>query len=539
MTDGGRDEWHWWQRGIVYQVYPRSFQDASGDGVGDLKGITQRLDHLRWLGVDAVWISPMFPSPMADFGYDVSDYCDVDPLFGTLADFDELVREAHGRDLKVILDYVPNHTSNEHPWFLESRSSRDNPKRDWYIWRDPAPDGGPPNNWIANFGGNAWEFDERTGQYYYHAFLVEQPDLNWRNPEVRQAMGDVLRFWMERGVDGFRVDVLWQMIKDDQFRDNPPNPDYAPGDRPFVEQIRLYNADRPEMDEIVRELRGVLDEYPERVMIGEIYLPMDRLVAYYGEDLLGCQLPYNFYLVTNPWSARQLASYVDAYEAAIPPGGWPNWVLGNHDRPRIASRVGPAQARVAAMLLLTLRGTPTLYYGDELGMRDVVIPPEKLQDPAGNVVASLNRDPERTPMQWDASPNAGFTGASAAPWLPLAEDFRTLNVEAQRDDPASMLSLYRRLIELRRAEPALAVGAYVPVAATGDVIAYGRTAGEQDRRFLVALNLGATPHTLPLGGTGFAGRVVLATQPDREGERVEGAFELRGDEGVIVEVGAA
>ena len=537
MVHEGKTGRLWWQRGIVYQIYPRSFQDADGDGLGDLKGIASRLDYLRWLGVDALWISPFYPSPMADFGYDVSDYCDVDPRFGTLADFAELVREAHARDLKVILDYVPNHTSDQHPWFLESRSSRDNPKRDWYLWRDPAPDGGPPNNWIANFGGSAWEFDKATRQYYYHAFLVEQPDLNWRNPEVRRAMGDVLRFWMARGVDGFRIDVLWQMIKDDQFRDNPPNPDFAPGDRPFVEQIRLYNADRPEMAEIVHELRAVLDEYPERVMIGEIYLPMERLVAYYGENLLGCHLPYNFYLVTSPWSARKLARYIDAYEAAIPADGWPNWVLGNHDRPRIASRVGPAQARVAAILLLTLRGTPTLYYGDEIGMRDVAIPPEKLQDPAGNVVASLNRDPERTPMQWDAGPHAGFSRTPGEPWLPLAEDYRTVNVAAQRDDPASMLTLHRRLIDLRRAEPALCVGSYAPVEAGGDVLAYIRAANEGDRRFLVALNLGPEPHRLDLGAT-LAGRVVIGTHPDREGTTVRDTLALRSDEGALIALGS-
>jgi alpha-glucosidase len=536
MTDGSRNDRPWWQRGIVYQVYPRSFQDANGDGVGDLRGVTARLDYLQWLGVDAIWLSPIFPSPMADFGYDVSDYCDIHPLFGTLADFDELMREAHARDLKIILDYVPNHTSDRHPWFLASRASRASPKRDWYLWRDPAPDGGPPNNWIANFGGRAWELDERTGQSYYHAFLIEQPDLNWRNPEVRRAMYDVLRFWMERGVDGFRVDVLWQIVKDEEFRDNPPNPNPPVHGRPFEVQLRTYNADLPEVQEVVREMRRVLDEYPERVMIGELYLPLDRLVAYYGENLLGCQLPYNFFLVTSDWSARLLSAYIDEYEAAIPPGGWPNWVLGNHDRPRIASRVGAAQARVAAVLLLTLRGTPTLYYGDEIGMRDVAIPPEKRQDPAGNRVASLNRDPERTPMQWDASPNAGFSPGPVEPWLPLAEDFREVNVAAQRDDPASLLSLYRRLIDLRRREPALSVGSYAPVESNGDVLAYVRAAGERDRRYLVALNLGANADRLDLTTVGIGGRVVIGTDPDREGEPVRGAVDLRGDEALVVEV---
>jgi glycosidase len=358
----------WWQRGVVYQVYPRSFQDASGDGVGDLRGIVGRLDHLGWLGVNAVWISPFYPSPMADFGYDMTDHKNVDSLFGTMEDFDLLVAEAHRRGIRVILDYVPNHTSEEHSWFVASRSSRDDPRRDWYIWADPAPDGGPPNNWIDAFGGgSAWKLDESTGQYYYHAHLAEQPDLNWRNEEVRDAMLDVLRFWLERGVDGFRVDALRHLIKDRELRDNPPNPDHGQGDRPFDALLPVYNTDRPEIHDAIAAMRRVLDGH-DAVMIGELYLPIERLVTYYGS---GVHLPFNFHLLSTPWNAREVASLVESYEAALPPGAWPNWVLGNHDRSRIASRVGPAQARVAAMLLLTLRGTPTLYYGDEIGMRVV------------------------------------------------------------------------------------------------------------------------------------------------------------------------
>src|SRR3712207_5404123 len=279
------DQRPWWQRAVVYQIYPRSFQDSDGDGVGDLRGIAARLDYLIWLGVDAVWLSPIYPSPMADFGYDVSDYRGVHPLFGTLEDFDALVEAAHARGLKLILDFVPNHTSDRHPWFLESRSSRDNPKRDWYIWRDPAPDGGPPNNWISNFGGSAWEWDEATGQYYYHAFLTEQPDLNWRNPEVREAMYDVLRFWLKRGVDGFRVDVIWQLIKDAEFRHNPPNPAYQPGQAEINRFLKVYSADRRKVQEVVSEMRRMLEKFHDRVLIGEIYLPLERLVAYYGKDL--------------------------------------------------------------------------------------------------------------------------------------------------------------------------------------------------------------------------------------------------------------
>jgi alpha-glucosidase len=350
----------WWQRGIIYQVYPRSFMDANGDGVGDLAGIKARLDDLQWLGIDAIWISPIYPSPRVDFGYDICDYCNIDPIFGTLDDFDALLAEAHGRGLKVILDLVPNHTSDQHPWFIESRSSRDNPKRDWYLWREPAPGGGPPNNWRSHFGGPGWTFDENTGQYYYHTYFKEQPELNWRNPEVQAAMFEVMRFWLNRGVDGFRIDVIWRLLKDPQFRDNPPNPDFTPGHNPYYELLPTYTGDLPEVHAVIAAMRRVVDEYPERVMIGEIYLPSERLMTYYGPGGMGVHLPYNFQLIELPWDARVIRPAINAYEAMLPAHGWPNWVLGNHDRHRIASRVGAAQARVAAMLLLTLRGTPTI-----------------------------------------------------------------------------------------------------------------------------------------------------------------------------------
>ena len=537
------DPHEWWQTGIVYQVYPRSFMDSNGDGVGDLPGVISRLDYLQWLGVDAVWLSPFYPSPMADFGYDVSDYCDVHPLFGTLADFDRLVAEAHGRGLKVILDFVPNHTSDRHPWFAESRSSRDNPKRDWYIWRDPAPGGGPPNNWLSNFGGPAWRLDEATGQYYFHAFLREQPDLNWRNPEVRRAMHDVLRFWMGRGVDGFRVDVIYHVVKDDQFRDNPRNPDYKPGSQnPHHEFLATYIADRPEVHDVIAGMRQVVDEYEGRMLVGEIYLPVERLVMYYGEGGRGVHMPFNFQLVTMPWNARAIGEAVRHYEGSLPTYGWPNWVLGNHDNPRIASRVGRPQARVAAMLLLTLRGTPTMYYGDEIGMCDVPIPPGRVQDPFEKNVPGmgLGRDPERTPMQWDGSDGAGFTRAGVEPWLPLAGDFREFNVGAEREDPASFLTLYRRLIELRRREPALSVGEYEPLTQpddAGEVIAYRRRAG--DRRFLVVLNLSGQPQTFrrPDDAPGrLPGRVALSTCLGRHHEPVGQTLVLRPDEGVVVEL---
>ena len=527
------DRYLWWQRGVVYQIYPRSFMDSNGDGVGDLAGITGKLDYLVWLGVDAIWISPFYPSPMADFGYDVSDYTGIHPLFGSMEDFDHLLEQMHARGLKMILDFVPNHTSEEHPWFLESRSSRDHPKRDWYLWRDPAPDGGPPNNWLSVFGGSGWELDETTGQYYYHAFLREQPDLNWRNPEVQEAMLKAMRFWLDRGVDGFRVDVMWHMIKDDQFRDNPPNPDYRPLEQgKFRSLVPAYSTDQPEVHEIVRMMRRVMDEYDDRVMIGEIYLPIQKLVTYYGAEGAGAHLPFNFQLIQLPWDAKRISAAIDEYEGAIPPDGWPNWVLGNHDKSRIASRVGTEQARVAVMLLLTLRGTPTLYYGDEIGMHDVMISPERVRDPQeeNEPGKGLGRDPERTPMQWDASQNAGFT--TGEPWLPTADDFRVVNVEVERDDPDSMLSLHRRLLELRRREPALSVGSYAPAGTTDHLLAYRRESG--GRSFLVVLNLSHEPGFLEPERQSPRGRVVVATRREREGHRVAERVELSGDEGVVI-----
>lgn len=522
----------WWQTGTIYQVYPRSFQDSNGDGVGDLKGITQRLDYLKWLGIEGIWVSPFFSSPMADFGYDISDYCGIHPLFGTMQDFDELLQETHAREMKLILDLVPNHTSDEHPWFLESRSSKDNPKRDWYIWEDAKPDGAAPNNWLSVFGGSAWEWDEKTQQYYYHAFHKKQPDLNWRNPEVQEAMLDVMRFWLDKGVDGFRVDVMWHMIKDKQLRDNPVNPDYNPLELPFRQLYPTYSTDQPEVHDIVRKMRDVLDSYNERMMIGEIYLPIHKLVTYYGRENKGAHLPFNFQLLALPWDALQIASAIDEYEGALPPEGWPNWVLSNHDKPRIISRVGKSQAKVAAMLLLTLRGTPTIYYGDELGMRDVPIPEEEVQDPQGLNMPGMNlsRDPARTPMQWDSRVNAGFT--SGKPWLRLPESFQKVNVAVQKENPYSMLSFYKKLLTLRQKEPALHAGSYAPVHADTKMIAYTRTA--EDTRFLVVLNLTHRPCYFKPEHETFRGTILVSTYTEREGLPVTGSINLNGDEGIVV-----
>jgi alpha-glucosidase len=527
----------WWQEGIIYHIYPRSFQDSSRDGIGDLPGIEWRLPYMEWLGIDAIWISPVFPSPMADFGYDVSDYLDIHPLFGTLEDMDRVIAAAHERRIKVILDFVPNHTSSEHRWFKESRASRHNPKREWYIWRDAAPDGGPPNNWLSRFSGeSAWEWDDTTGQYYLHSFLPEQPDLNWRNPQLRQIMLDVLRFWFDRGVDGFRVDVSYRVMKDRLFRDNPPNPDWRPGDDPSKKVIERYTKNTPDIHLFNRWLREVSDEHTDRVLIGEINLPPGELIKHYGQED-EFHLPFNFNLIFADWDAEDIRSLVEEYEALLPAHAWPNWVLGNHDQSRLASRVGREQARVATMLLLTLRGTPTLFYGDEIGMEDVMIAADRVQDPWEKLAPGLNlgRDPQRTPMQWDAGPNAGFCPAGVRPWLPLGDDYQRINVAAERDDPGSMLRLTRRLIALRRASPALASGSYRTICRVGQVLCYLREQGQE--RYLIALNFSGADQSMSLPEKVGEPAIVVSTHENFGDLQASGKLTLRGNEGLVMRLG--
>ncbi len=490
----------WWQTATIYQIYPRSFQDTDGDGIGDLRGIRQRITYLRELGIDAVWISPFYPSPMKDFGYDISNYCGIDPQFGTMADFDVLSAALHDAGLRLILDLVPNHSSDQHPWFIDSRASRISAKRDWYIWRDPAPDGRPPNNWLSEFGGSAWQYDIATKQYYHHAFLAAEPDLNWRNPDVRTAMHDVMRFWLRKGADGFRVDVMWHLMKDAAFRDDPPNPDFRDGDPPHRRLLAVNSSDVDDVHEVVAGLRRVVDEFPDRVLIGEVYLPFERLAHYYGQNLTGAHLPFNFALLHTRWHAESLAKLIADYERSLPHGGWPNWVLGNHDRPRVASRVGAAQAKNAAMLLLTLRGTPTLYYGDELGMPQVKIPAHLVRDPFELNVPGrgVGRDGARTPMQWSPAAFAGFSNVE--PWLPLGPTWRADNVENLAQDETSILSFYRRLLHFRKTSATLQRGSYRTIAAVGDVLLYERELDGE--RILIALNLTDTAAVVESGVLG-------------------------------------
>ena len=476
----------WWKRAVFYQIYPRSFADSNGDGIGDLPGITAHLGHLNdgtpdSLGIDAIWISPFYRSPMADFGYDVADYRDVDPVFGTLADFDRLLAAAHERGIRVIVDFVPNHSSDRHPWFLESRSSRTNPKRDWYVWADPAPGGGPPNNWLSHFPiGSAWTRDEATGQYYLHSFLAAQPDLNWWNPEVRAEMEATLRFWLDRGVDGFRIDVAHMMLQDPELRDNP---------EPLTFESRRMDEDWPEVHEIHRSWRRLLDSYGDRMAVGEVWILVpERVARYYGDANDELHLAFNFAFLRQPWVASSFREAADLFESLLPEGAWPDYTLSNHDVHRARSRydsdpgsgrgpVGQARARVAAMMLLTLRGTPFMYFGEEIGQADAEIPPDRALDVEG-------RDPERAPMQWALGRGAGFT--TGDPWLPIGSEAPLVNVAAQRDDPASMLSLYRRLIWHRKGSAPLLHGSYRSLAAPEGVFAYLREVPGES--LLVALN---------------------------------------------------
>jgi alpha-glucosidase len=520
----------WWQTGVIYQMVVPSFLDTNGTGWGDLRGIIERLDYLKWLGVHAVWLSPLYPSPLEDMGYDVQDFTDVHPHFGTLADLDELIAKSHQRELKVILDWVPNHTSSEHPWFLESRSSRDNPKRDWYLWRDARPDGSPPNNWISVFGGSVWEWDGLTKQYYLHTFLNKQPDLNWRHPDVQQAMLSTLRFWLDRGVDGFRIDAMDLMLKDEQFRDNPLNPDFSDDEGPDSQLLPDHTRDQPGMREIAMQIRKVADAYDDRMLAAELYLPIEKAVRYYGDDADGIHLPLNVKLAWTNWNPQELAEIIQKYLDHVPSTGWPTWMLSTHDCARIVARCGLEQARVAAMLLMTLPGTPTHYYGEEIGMRGTPIPSHDARDPQGRFTGR-NRDPERTPMQWSGELHAGFS--TTDPWLPISDDFQTANVAVQSDDPYSMLTLYRHLIQLRASRPTLETGHLEGLVATESAMAYRRVNGAGE--ILVLLNFSSDPLTWHVDASPES-HVLLSTCLDCDGQPVENEVSLRAHEGLVIQL---
>ena len=521
---------NWWQRAVVYEIAPISFQDSNGDGKGDLPGLLSRLDYLSWLGVDALWLTPIYRSPLRDLGYDISDYRDVDPAFGSLTDFDALVAGLHKLGMRIILDLVPNHTANDHAWFVESSSSRDKPKSDWYIWADAAENGGPPNNWLSRFGGTGWEWCEARQQYYYHSFLTEQPDLNWRNPDMRSAFAEVMRFWLDRGVDGFRVDASAVLIKDDLLRDNPPDPQAGADKPPPQRYMPVFTDDRPEAMRCIEFVRNVLDEFPDRVLCGEVQGKTDRIGHFYGSDLPRLHLPLNFALLDCHWDALSLQATIDAYYNAIPKDAWPVWVIGGHDKHRIASKLGQEQARVLAMLVLTLWGTPFLYMGDEIGQPRVKIPPERVHDPFEKLVPGydLCRDPERAPIRWNDRDKGGFTDGE--PWLPLEPD-RGRNVAAQKADEGSILQLYRQLLRLRRENPCLQQGEYQPIRSRNDVLSYKRVLDGTE--IIVGLNITPEPRRWEWQGRG---KLLLSTSLDRPAQVVEGPTLLRANEGWLVEL---
>ncbi len=476
---------------VLYEIYPRSFQDSNGDGYGDIPGIISRLEYLHDLGINAIWITPFYPSPMKDGGYDIVDYCDVSTEFGTLNDFEDLINACHARDIKVVIDLVVNHTSDQHPWFKESRSSRDNPKRDWYIWKDPV-DGSVPNNWMSVFEPTAWEFDEKTRQYYFHSFLTEQPDLNWTNPEVMQAVKDIIKFWIDRGVDGFRLDAANYLWKDQRFLDEPDDPTYQEGKiQPFYKKLHIYMRDQAELFDIIDDLGKFISENSkEGFLVTESYLNKKGTDAiplykqYYESISSGNVIPFNFELQRIPWSAESYRKFVTAYIKALTPKELPTFVFGNHDKPRVATRFGRGQAKIAAVLLLTLPGMPVIYYGEELGMEDVHIPREMVHDMKEFGSPGFGRDPVRTPMQWDTSDNAGFT--KGRPWLPLEDVWKERNVAMQDSQETSMLKLYRKLLKLRIEDTVFLNGAYDDFdAQNNNVFAFTRSVEDDSRLILL------------------------------------------------------
>jgi alpha-glucosidase len=513
----------WWREGVLYQVYPRSYQDSDGDGHGDLPGLISRLEHLEWLGVDGIWLSPTFPSPNADWGYDVADYHGVHPDFGTPADMDRLIEEAGRRGIRILLDLVPNHTSDQHPWFLDAASSRDSEHRDWYVWADGDE---PPNNWLAAFGGPAWTFHEPTGQWYLHNFLPGQPDLNWWNPEVRRAFEDILSHWFDRGVAGLRIDVAHALIKDRELRDDPPA---GPGAHPRERERgvrQVHSMNRPEGHEILRSWRALADARPDPrpVLVGETFVyELEQLMPFYGSGADELHLAFNIPFALADFDARALREIVETMESGLPDGAWPVYMGSNHDVGRLTTRWArgdEAVARVALLILLTLRGTPFLYMGDEIALPDGVVPEDRVLD-------VHDRDGCRTPMPWAHGPNAGFTGHGTRPWLPMTDPGER-NVAAQRNDPGSTLCFVQNLVALRRAEPDLRSGSYETLPAPRGAWAWRRGDG-----FAVAVNLTRADVTVD----GIEGEIASATDRSREGRPVSGGLLLHGAEGVVVRTG--
>ncbi|MEK7186155.1 MAG: alpha-amylase family glycosyl hydrolase [Patescibacteria group bacterium] len=520
-----------WGKRIIYQIYPRSFKDSNGDGIGDLPGIEEKLDYLKDLGVDAIWLSPVYRSPMHDFGYDISDYHDIDPIFGSLADFDTLVKKAHKMDMKVLMDFVPNHTSFEHPWFKESRSSKKNSKRDWYLWKLPKKNGEAPNNWLSQFGGSAWELDKKTGEYYLHTFDVSQPDLNWRNPKVVEEMLNVMRFWMRKGVDGFRVDVAYYLFKDPFFRDEPNNPGLTEHHTEYDSLLHIYTLALPETLNMLKKLNDVINEFEDRFMVCEIYTFLYEIVNLYQIVDHQSFVPFNFSFISLPWNAQQQKKFIDEFDEKVGEDYFPTYVLGNHDKPRIATKLGEKAARTAALLQLTFRGIPFIYYGEELGMENADVPVEKAKDPMAVNMKGLNfgRDPERSPMQWNTSKFGGFS--SVEPWLPLGKEFKEKNVASEEKDKKSFLSLYKSLINLRKSRKSLSSGKQIPLDLKNlNVLGFIRREGEE--KTLILANFSEDPQVVKLPKGNWTS--LLSTHLDVEKREEKHQISLRSCEGIIL-----
>lgn len=534
----------WWKTTVIYQCYPRSFKDSTGNGSGDLNGIRDKLDYFHDLGVEAVWLNPIFTSPQRDNGYDVANYTDVDPLFGTLDDLRSLLKKLHSKNMRLILDLVPNHTSEKHPWFVDSRSSRDSSQRDWYVWANASADGGPPNNWLSLFGGSAWSWDEHTGQYYLHQFSEFQPDLNYHNLEVRKAMEEVIEFWFGFGVDGFRIDAVIFLLEDPDLMDEPPNPDFNDtfnctttknaNAACYDSLIHNKTKDYSGIHNVIRSWRKIADSYPERFFVGETYDPVETVMSYYGKDNDEFHFPFNFLLLSNQnWTGDGVSDLVSQWMDAMPEGAWPNWVLGNHDNPRIASKAGLHLARALNVLLLTLPGTPTTYYGEEILMTDVYVPPDRQRD------KYQGRDQERTPMQWDSGPNAGFTDKGVEPWLPLPQNYTTYNVKTEKGNSSSMLRLYERLVKLRTTQEAFRFAEYAELYSDEDVFAYHRFHNGTKDEYVVVINFSSSNTTANLTSTDLdfqSPKLELSSHDlKREGSKVDlDKVYLSGGEAVII-----
>ena len=517
--------------GIIYQIYPLSFKDSNGDGFGDLQGIIHKLDYLKDLGITTIWLSPIFLSPMKDFGYDIADYYSIDPIFGTMKDFENLIQETHKREMKILLDYVPNHTSDNHPWFIESRSSTSNPKRDWYMWKKGKGKNIPPNNWISAFGGPSWTYDKTTDEWYLHDFLKEQPDLNWRNPEVKKEMFNVLDFYLQKGVDGFRLDALAFLYEDPKFHDDPKNIDYDPLKQiPWDCLKRKYDFNLPEVKTLIYEIVKYVSRYPNTILLTEIYDNLAKLKDMYFSIHKTTNIPFNFDLMFLEWNAQIFMRTIDAYDKAIGPDNIPNYVLSNHDQPRIASRVGTTKAKLLAFLQLTLRGIPIIYYGDELGMENAPISPSNMKDPLGiRVDRRFCRDPYRTPMQWNTVKYAGFSNYQ--PWLMVHNNYKMINVEEQIQDNSSFLYMYKSLLDYRKKSRILCNGTYQSLSLENkNIFAFMRK--HNNEQCYVFLNFSDkkqhTPAPIKVGS------VLFSTHTKNGGKKINSAFYLQPYEGVMI-----